>query len=329
MNRVLEVIFRQFIKLLLLLVLLPAIGVAIAYFLPRSYQSSATLWALSSYQIIGMTGTQIDPQSNTPVSPAQSQVDALTELLNTSSFSLAVAKQSSLTPTLNLSASTLANPQLLDKAIFDEISHHVKVTTSGYETFSISYISRDPKVAQRVVEAVIQNYTLQTQHLSMIQAQNMLQSYQRQLAQAKQNLDAAISAQADYVASHPNLSGAALSTDPQYVFLQTQVQSAGDTYDAILKNIASLNQEIANNSSNNLFQVLDEPMPGLPVSRLITFLIAGAIGLALALTTSTLYILILLRRDQSVYSVADLQNIISRPVVMQVPHLAEAVQGRL
>jgi uncharacterized protein involved in exopolysaccharide biosynthesis len=325
-NRIFEIIFRRLIRLLVLIILLPAVGVLIAFFLPRSYQSTATLWALRTYQVIGATGNAVDPQSNTPLTPAQSQVNTLTELLGTLDFSVTVAKESSLTTTLHLSSSTLANPQLLDNAYFQEISRHVRVTALGYDTFSISYTNENPEEAQRVVEAVIHNYALQTEQLIVLQGKNLLQSYQSQLEQAKQNLDSALAAEASYVSQHPGVAGAGVSTDPKYVLLQTQVQQASDTYSAILKNISTVNQQIEGDDSGNLFQILDAPTVGLPVSRLTSFLIAGGGGSGLAILAAIVYILILVRRDQAVYSALDLQQALALPVVMELPHLAPATK---
>lgn len=325
-NRILEIIFRRLKRLLVLIVLLPVVGVIIAFSLPRSYQSTATLWALRTYQVIGTTGPAIDPQSNTPLTPAQSQVNTLTELLGTLGFSVTVAKESSLALTLHLSSSTLADPQLLDDTYLQEISRHVRVTALGYDTFSISYTNEDPKEAQRLVELVIQNYALQTQQLIALQGKNLLQSYQGQLNQAKQNLDTALAAEAGYVSQHPNVAKETVSTDPQYVLLQTQVQQASDTYSAISKNISTVNQQIEGDDSGNLFQVLDAPIVGLPVSRLTSFLIAGSGGLGLATLASVLYILILVRRDQAVYSAFDLQQVIALPVVVQLPRFKSATK---
>ena len=320
-NHILEIIFRRLIRLLVLIVLLPVLGVIIAFFQPKSYQSTATLWALRTYQVIGATGPAIDPQSNTPLTPAQSQVNTLTELLGTLGFSVTVAKESSLASTLHLSSSTLADPLMLDDAYLQEISRHVRVTALGYDTFSISYTNEDPKEAQRLVELVIQNYSLQTQQLIALQGKNLLEGYQGQLDQAKQNLDAALAAEAGYVLKHPNVPKETISTDPQYVLLQTQVQQASDAYSAISKNIATVNQQIEGASSGNLFQVLDAPIVGLPISRLTSFLIAGSGGLGLAILACVLYILILVRRDQAVYSALDLQQVVGLPVIVQLPHL--------
>src|SRR5256885_4691693 len=112
-RRTIEAIFRHPILLLVLLIVPTAISLVVAYLLPRSYQSSASLWALRRYEIIGATG----PESNLLATPSETQVAALTELLQSRVFALSVAKSTNLVSTLKLSQSVLSNPQLLDDAL--------------------------------------------------------------------------------------------------------------------------------------------------------------------------------------------------------------------
>lgn len=276
--------------------------------------------------MIGATGAALDSQTNTPLTPAQTQVNTLDELLNTRDFSIAVSKGIPLAASLHLSSSVTANPQLLNTALFQEISRHVLVTVNGYDLFSISYTNRDPEVAQKVVEAVIQNYELYIQKLTTTEGQNLLNTYQKQLVEEKQNLDAALSAESAYIASHPSLSKDALSTDPGYAFLQSQAQQEESVYTDMLKNISTVQQEIASQSSGsgNLFEILDAPTISQPVPRTTSIIIAGAMGLVLAIFASLLYILLLARRDHVTYTVSDVVKVIDLPVVMQLPHLASA-----
>ena len=118
MSRVLEAIFRHPMQLLLMLIFPVAVGLAIAYVLPRSYQSSASLWALHRYEIIGQSGPESDLQST----PSATQVAALSELLLSRDFTLAVAKSTNLASTLQLSST---NPQIVDDALSQEITKHV------------------------------------------------------------------------------------------------------------------------------------------------------------------------------------------------------------
>src|SRR5205814_9354086 len=99
---------------------------------------------------------------------------------------LTVAKQSNVVSTLNLNSSTLADPQHLDQALFAEISKHVLVVSGGYNLFTISYANRNPQIAQRVVAAVIQDYSIQSQSFTVAEAQQLLDNYNTQLAKVEQ-----------------------------------------------------------------------------------------------------------------------------------------------
>ena len=146
MKRTLEAIFRHPFQLLLMIVLLPVVGVAVAYVMvPRTYQSSASLWALQRYFVIGSTG----PESDLLSTPAQTQATALTELLQTRSFVDSVVKGIDLAPTLSLGSAVMNNPQLLEDSLYTEISKHTVITPSAYDLFEISYVNRNPYVAQQ------------------------------------------------------------------------------------------------------------------------------------------------------------------------------------
>lgn len=318
MRHTLEVIFHRPLQLLALIILLPVVGLGIGYKLPRSYQSSATLWALYRYVVIGATGPESDLQST----PATTQANALSELLLSRSFALAVANATDLPSTLP--ASTRASQQLRDDALFADISAHVQVASQGYNIFGITYTNASPKVAQEVVQATIQNFGEQSQGFSVVEAQHLLDGYQSELANAKQNVADAITAQSKYAREHPTLSQTDLLADPQYALLQIQTQQAQSTLTTIQSNIATVRQEIATQGTGNgsLFKVLDSPkFPDQPVSRLKTLLYSGGIGLGVALLAYVLYVVISVRRDRTVYTPLDLQKITSLPVLMQMPSL--------
>src|SRR5260370_34847675 len=128
MSRTLEAIFRRPLPLLMLIVLLPVVSLALAYFVvPRTYQSTATLWALSRYEITGMNNVGTDQ----PTTAAQTQEAALSDLLQTRSFALTVAHETAVAATLDLDPSVRSDPHMLDDALFDEISRNVVVDTQG------------------------------------------------------------------------------------------------------------------------------------------------------------------------------------------------------
>lgn len=335
MGRTLEAIFHRPLRLLMLIVLPPAISIALVYFVvPRTYQSTAILWALSPYEIAGTTNVGTSQLTTA----AQTQTTALSELLQTRSFALTVAHETDVAATLNLDQSVRSDPHLLDDALFDEISHNVAVDTPGNDLFEISYANRDPKVARRVVESVVFNYGLQSAGLVAAVDQSLLRKYQIQLAIAQQNANAAVAAESAYLLAHPkltqnlNLTPSQLLTDPNYALLDQQRVQAQSTLGNIETNIANLNQTISNQgtSTDSLFKVIDTPqLAHRPVSRLKPLFISGGIGLGVALLACALYIIILVRRDRGVYTLRDLQKVTALPVVMQLPHLTSATMPLL
>jgi hypothetical protein len=323
-SRVLEAIFRHPMRLLLMLVFPILVSQGIAYILPRSYQSSASLWALRRYEIIGATGPETDLQST----PAATQVAALSELLQSRDFSLAVAKSSDVESMLNLS-SISSNRQLIDDALSQEVSQHVVVTARGYNLYEISYSNRNPHVAYQVVAAVIHEFQLQGQGFSVVEGERLLQGYQSQLTQAKSAADVDAKAESQYLVSHPELTklGASPTNDPQYALLDAKRLQSQSVLQTIQSNIATLKQEIATQSTGNdtFFKTLDEPLqPDLAASRSKTLLVAGGAGAGIALLACIVYILVLVRRDRTLYTTQDLQKVTGYPIIMQLPQLSLA-----
>ena len=317
MNRVLEVIFNRLRQLLLLLILLPLIGLVVAFVLPRSFQVKATIWALQPFQIVGQTPIAGGASSTGgPVTPAGTQAAALTELLQTKSFALAVAKRTNLQSTLNIS-----NPGDANDILFNEISSHVKVSTQGDDTFVISYTSTDSHIAQQVVSSVIQNYAIQSQSLIISLGQKAIASYQTQLNETQAEVQRTTTAESDFLQNHP---GVSLTNSPQYAQLDAQRTQAQTQLQNIQTTVASMKTQIsvASTGSDSLFKVIDSPSaPVKPVSRTIPLLIGGGVGLIVALLASILYIIFLVRRDSAIYTLSDLKNTTALPVVMQLPYL--------
>jgi uncharacterized protein involved in exopolysaccharide biosynthesis len=327
-GRILETIFRRWTLLLLLLAVFPLVALGVVFLLPRSYQTTASLWALRRYEVIGATGPESDLQST----PAQTQATALSELLQSRSFALQVANETDLATTLD--DHTRSDPYLRDEALYTEISHHVIVASQGYNLFTITYENKDARIAQQVVQAVIKNYEIQSQAFSTAEAQYLLQSYQAQLTKAQQDEQTAAAAESRYLASHPDVAHEVLTVgadyaaaiDPQYGVLHNATRQAQTTVENLQTAIATINQELSAEGSgvNSLFRVIDPPqVAAQPVSRIKLFLIAGGTGLGLALLSCTLLVTWLVRRDRAVYTPLDLQKVTGFPVLAQLPLLRE------
>ncbi len=332
MRRTLEAIFRRPLQLLMLLVLLPILGVAVMYFIvPRTYASTASLWALQRYFIVTSTGAQ----SNLLQTEAGTQTTALNELLQTRSFVDAVVKGINLAPTLGLGPDVMNNPQELESALFNEISSpkNVVVTPSDEYLFTISYTNRDPRIAQQIVASIITNFGKQGLELSVTEGENLLASYQTQLALAQKMLNDSVTAETQYARAHPNQTpNQLLANDSQYAFLDTKKTQAQTTVQGLQSTINTIQQTINTQGTQTatLYRVVDAPLlPFIPVSRKKEYIIGGGLGLVIALLASVLYLLIVVRRDRGVYSAYDLQDIVAFPVIMQLPHLTTSTMSLL
>lgn len=324
MRRTLEIIFRHPLQLLILVVLLPIIGVGLSYVLtPKMYQSVGSVWAWHRYAVISPTG----PESDLNSTPAQTQATALTELLKTRKFALDVVKGIDLASALNLSASVRSDQQQLDDTLFNEIAANVVVVPQAYQLYTVSYASRDPQIAQQIVKSVIQNFGTQSTNLTAAEGQHLLDNYRSQLEQAQADQDKALRAEQQYVAAHRDLSQTELAADPEYQKLDAATKQAAANTQNIQDQINTIQQSLGadGNGATTLFEIVDEPqVPQLPLSRTQKYLMGGGIALAMALLADVIYLIILVRRDHSIYSAYDLQDVITLPVLMQLPSLTPA-----
>lgn len=326
MQRVLEIVFSRWIQLIALLVvpLIIALGIVLAQ--PRQYEASATIWALRRYEVVGATGAESDLNA----SAAETQATAITEILQTKTFALAIARQANLASTY--SASAQSNQDQLDSAMFDDLSTHVTATPVGAYIVSITYDNKRPDIAKAVVKAVIDEYGTSAAAFATSESKQLLLIYQEQLQQAQDASKKATAAAATYLRENP---GADKNQDPQYQALATAATNAVGNVTQIQGQIDTINNTIQTIGvgSNTLFKVVDQPAAGVnPISRSKTLIEGVAIGAVVGLLACIIFIVIMMRRDRSIYSVADLQKITEAPVLLQIPHmpsriLAQTVDG--
>lgn len=320
MRRVLETIFRHPAQLAVLLLLPTLIGTVVALLQPRKYEATATLWALQRYSIIGASG----PEADLSATPADTQATALTELLQTRTFALAVANQTDLKSTM--SASVRANVDTLNDALFTEISKNVKVAPVAYSLYQITYDNQHSAVAQQVVAATVQRFGTVAMGFSTVEGQQLLAIYSDQLMKAQAAATSAFQVAATYLNQHPN---AATAKDPEYTQLLNQAQADQANVLAIQSNIAAVNQQLAaiGSGSGQLYSIVDKPaVSDRPVSRVTTLVLGAGIGVAVALLVCTIYVLILLRQDRSIYGPGDLRRTVALPVLLELPYLSTARQ---
>ena len=174
--------------------------------------------------------------------------------------------------------------------------------------------------------ATLDHYQQVIQATVASEGQKLLGTYQTQLAQAQQTAQLTAAAESDYTQAHPLLTGVALQQNPQYQQLQAQAQQAQQNLQNIQAGITTLEQDITTHEivAASLYKVLDEPLvPNQPVSRLKNILLGTGAGLAVGALAGAFFIALIAGRDRKVYSSADLRNVASYPVVMELPQLSQ------
>ncbi len=321
MRRALEKFFRYWAQILALLLIPIVVALAIAWKQPPQYEASATLWALQRYSIIGATG----PESDLTSTPATTQSTAVSELLQSRTFDLAIAKNTNLASTFD--AATRADPNKLDQAIVQELSTKVTTTAVGYNLYQIVYDNKDPKIAQQVVTAIVDQFGVTATGYSIVEAKQLIQAYQAQLGPAQQSAFQASQVAANYLASHPL---AATRGDPTYSLFLQQELGAQANANTIQSDITQLNLQLANiaGGQSGLYRIIDSPkVSSQPVSPAKTLALGGGIGAGVGLLAAILFFVMVMRRDRSPYSVDDLSRFTELPVALELPLLQPALVG--
>ncbi len=319
MHRMLEGLFRHPAQALTLFLTPIALSMAVLLVIPGSYKATASIWALRPFTVIGATG----PEADRLATPAESQATAIDEMVQTRSFALAVAHSTHLAS--ELSASTRANPQLAEDTLYHAIAGGVFVSAQGYNLITISYTDNDQHIAEEVVAAVIAQYGAQGPALAVSKGQQLITDDTSQLLQIQATADAAIQAEASYLANHPQDHDPQVALeDTQYQLLhvqsqqtQAQVTSLQSAIDVSTQNVASLSTGAA-----GLFYEMDRPLaPSNPTWNVRGLALRAFGGAVLGLLATLAYIFLLEMGDSALYQSGEIERSTDWRVLTQLPHL--------
>src|SRR5205085_7949107 len=142
--------------------------------------------------------------------------------------------------------------------------------------------------------AVVHHYGLASQSVVANEGQNLLPTYQTQLTQAQNAAQSATAAEQTYIQAHPGVTQTQLLRDPQYQQLVSQAQQALQHEQDLQAIVTSLEQDTAMHGlgAESLYQVIDSPVASdKPLSQLKSLMLAGGVGLAIALLACAAFIL--------------------------------------
>lgn len=317
--KLLETIFHRVWLLILPVILVPLLVIGITRSTP-SYESWATIWASAP---VGDSGPAFG-QTNSYVSPAQNQVQVLSDLLSTTSFQEAVVVDAGVT--------NGKDKHDLRHAV-DSLS--VSVSTVGTNLVSISAASGTAQEAQAIVSAVISQYQLRATTEIQRRSTASKDYYMQQLALVEQTLAERRQELAAYLRANPKAADPTnvASEDPNYQALLTQVDNQTARQESLQQALqeVQLNEASAPSSQEASFAVQDAaslPDAPLPTSATTRFGLPLA-GVMFGLMISAAYAYFTYRTDHTIRSAADVSDM---PVVLlgSVPDLRTGgIAGRI
>lgn len=333
MLRFLETFYRHRLLLLSPVALVFALCVGWVVIQPPAYDSSVRLW----------TERQTLVQNNVDnpyLSPAQSQTNVLTELLNTKYFSLKVGKRSPLAARikedaqrgardgpfarLGIGGSRQLSQQQLDDMVFQTVSSQTMVWPAGPEIVTLVFRAGSPELAALVAQAIADQFVEEVLATQRLQSDAAIDFYTSQLKQAQADVAASNKAVDDYLVSRPELRGTSAVPDARLSQLRRDADAAGQRLGEVQGKLdqskldrAALTQPVASG-----LRILDKAeVPTRPSSIRATVLQAGAVavGLGLALLVTGVLVMTLVdntvRRPEEVEPVLDLRPVGAVPRV--------------
>lgn len=330
MERYVETFFRFKWVFLFILVLVPTLGVGYAIDQRQVlYQSTGTVWAdKPAYLDIATTDWNIY------ISAAENQAGNVSEFLQTNSFALDVLGQTDL-------RSSLTTPALAQTTLTD-LRKNVSIRPIGTHLIAISYSDTQPKVAQQVVQAIIDTFDKEV--LSSATAQNSvaLSFYQKKLQDATTKANDTTASLRAYLGAHPELLQGSTGSQAQVSQLVANAAFAAQHPD-LVKLVQDqqadvkleqqyqdqVNQIEFSQSSQSVgtaqsFRIMDAPtVPTQPVSskKKMALEIGIAVGAALGFVTGGVVIFSLL--DGTLRSASLASARLQLPVFVTVPLLQE------
>ncbi len=306
-QKVLDVFFRHKFLIILPLVILTLAGAAASLSRQTTeYRASAHVWT----QRTPLLSSRLGGQGSSFTTPAAHQARVLNDLLKLDTFRQSVADRvdglEGLSPTLQRGA----------------VREGTAVFASGENVMTIRHRDEDPLLAQSIVGAIIDAYSVTFQSSVMDQAEAAETFYETRLEEASIALDESEQALVSYEGTLSPT--AAIDSDPELAALQADARLAQREYDEQLGRLENiyLQRDAALEGRDLSFQVMDPP--NLPSSPLPTprtdLLMLPALGMLLGVSASGAVLFALTRLDDSIRLPGEARKI-GAPVLAVVPEL--------
>jgi hypothetical protein len=310
MVKYVDIVFRYWIRFLVLALLLPAAFTAASLTVGKVHQASAAMWVESpAYFGSAAAATGWNPY----VTPAQNQADLLQQLLQTRDFQDAVGNQ--------LGASGLLT-ETQRVVTVRSLATQIKVAAPGSHLVTINYTCQVASVCLAVLSDTLDVFRLQVAQLQQQDARSAASYLGSQLQTAQSTAAASDAALRQYLHAHPAVSVAAASSIPELALLV-------DQRDRDQSAVTSLQQELsqaqltalgAAGAVSTISTVRDAPQLGRDSISLGSIQRALLLWLA-CFTAAAIYLLILAAADRTARDPRELERHIELPIVGTIPRL--------
>lgn len=316
MRRYADTFFRYWVLVLLPIMVLP-LGSLLLLKTPPTVFGLANVWVDgNSIQQL----TYVDPG----VPPAMNMANYLSQLLLSPSFDVGAAKRS---PLYLRFISQFPYP--LQQAAAD-LSKNAVATTGGPNLVSVTYISKNPAIAQQVVGAILNEATYEIARFNSQQAAKDISSFSRQLKSARDRYSVATQNLGTYMSTN-GISGAQLDlrrlSDPKLATLYQVAQGAQVDVTTAAQSLAKARSQL---SSQSAFRVIDPPAAKVATLSKVKKLTGLAIPLALGLLLGIAFLVIKTAQDRSLRFADEVPELLGLPILAVVPYSRQLapVQGR-
>lgn len=282
------------------------------------YQVTSNIW-IGNPPLQNVLGQNSAYQQETP---AQQEVDMLSQLIQTDDFMTSVAKGTSL-------SKQLTGVPDHDRAILTKLRQDISYEVVGSNTISIQFTGPNPILCQQVVQNTVKNlgnWMLQSQ---LQQSSTQMQYYKRQTTIYKAQMDNARQQINQFVGRF----GAPKEGTAQYLQLQQlwgNYESAQGLYNTAQGNLnqVSIVDNLSRHNQSTDFRVLDQAkVPQKPYMSLKKVLMYLMMGVGASLGLVIVVVLMLTWMDKTIRTVDDISRISDVPVLAVIPNLELKEKG--
>jgi uncharacterized protein involved in exopolysaccharide biosynthesis len=325
MLRYLDCFYRHRRLLVAMVALSIALSLGMVVRQGRTYEATARVWVDKTIE---------GDESNPYVSPADIGSGILSELLQTRSFCSKAGERSGLAD--NVAPRGRMSARARDELVYQTVSRQGLVFKGGPNVIDIFFRYRDPELAARTAQAVVDVFRDEVLGGQIQRAKQTVAFYQTRVKEAQTELSRADTNVADYltngaVSSAPltDLSinqpaSPSTASDPGLVAVQREDDAVRARADDLTRKLdqARLDLTIAEQSAPTGARLIDRPLaPDRPVSRKKAFLTAGVGGLVAGVLLSLLMLTALTAADTSVRYADEVEPALGLRVVGLVPDI--------